>query len=205
MGVIGTRYGFCVNSHFGGIRSITDKYRVALCAAGQDLRESPTLGHSHIPVKHLLKQVEMYHSKRQRGVRPAWLTEFVNDAADLFDPLSDVARVGYDAMLADDRWVVGLFLGRIEIVGGRDDGSTEPPGFEFDVLGLIARFTEVERVRWNAVPAETEEAESFAATSFLSIDGRISENPLRVQVYSVPPSEMGPGLRKYPDGRCDPV
>ena len=163
------------------------------------------MGHSHIPVKHLLKQVEMYRSKRSRGMRPEWVTEFVNQAADLFEPLSDVARVGYDCKLADDRWVIGLFLGRIEIVGGREDGSTQPPGFEFDVLGLIARFTEVERVRWNALPAEREEAETFLATSFLAIEGRIGDHPLRVQVYSVPPSEMGPGLRKYPDGRCDPV
>ena len=164
------------------------------------------MAHSHLPVQHLIRQVEIYRSKRRQGVRPDWLTRFVDDAADLFEPLSEVARVGFDCHLADDRWVVGLYLGSIEIVGGPEDGLAHVPGFEFDVLRLIGQFSEVERIRWNAPQKESEaEGGPSAEGSLLAIDGRVGEHPLRVQVYSQPPQIAGPGLRRYPDGRCDPV
>ena len=99
-----------------------------------------------MPVKHLLKQAETYRSQRAaRDTRPQWVTEFINEAAELFTPVTGVGRVGFDCHLAEDCWVVAMYLGSTEVVGGKDDGHSRHTDFEFDLLELAGRFTEIRR------------------------------------------------------------
>lgn len=175
--------------------------------------------HSHMPVQHLLKQVETYRPQRgERDVRPRWVTDFINETAELFEPIRGLGRVGFDCQLAEDCWVVAMYLGSTEIVGGKDDGQSRPTDFQFDLLELIGRFTEIDHFRWSAFPSGSEDADRSASQvdrsasqvdshfrSCIAIEGRIEENSFCVQLFSEPPRDVGPGFREYPDGRRETV
>ena len=155
--------------------------------------------HSHIPIHHLLRQVEDHRQRRQgRDIRPRWLTEFITGVAPLFEPLSETGRVGFDCQL-EDFWRVGMYLGSTEVIGGRNDGLSRPANFEIDVLKLLDRFTSVERFRWLALPEDGMEP-AGTALSCLSIHGAVDSHPVSLSVYSIPPYEAGPGFREYPNG-----
>jgi hypothetical protein len=163
------------------------------------------VSHSHIPVKHLLKQVEVYRAKRNnRDARPEWAAALIDRAAELFEPLEGVGRVGFDCQLADDRWRVGMFLGATEIVGGPSDGKSRHTNFRFDLQQLAEMFSRIESMTWQALPENGEVGQGWPFSS-VTIDGIYEGNPVRLQLFSIPPAEAGPGLRAYPDGQCKPV
>ena len=159
-----------------------------------------------MPVRHLLKQVEIYKSKRaQRDVRPAWVTEFINSVADLFEPMTDVGRVGFDCRFLEDCWRVDLFLGSTEVVGGPNDGRAEHTNFRFDMKPLLEKFTDIARFDWHSLAPDSGDpnADDAAMGSHVTIEGHVASNLLRLHVCSIPPNTAGPGFKLYPDGRCD--
>lgn len=163
------------------------------------------MSHSHLPVRHLLKQIEIYKSKRaQRGIRPEWLTTFIEDVAELFEPVADDGRVGFDCQLAEEGWTVALYLGGTEMVGGPEDGQSQYTGFQFDLLQLIDRFSEIERFRWSAFP-EGSDLHEGASLSLVTIEGVVGDQWLRLRIHSVPPTDAGPGFRQFPDGRRESI
>lgn len=159
------------------------------------------LSHSHIPpINHLLKQVELHRArKQQRDNRPAWLTLFIDDVVDLFEPMSaDVARVGFDARLEDEVWRVSLFLGTTEMVGGRNDGLNKFTNFEFNICGLLDQFKQLSEFSWTAIP---EPDSDIVANAWLNAFGITTcDEPLRLEVFSVPPQYAGPGFHLFPNG-----
>ena len=158
-----------------------------------------------MPVLHLLKQVEIYRAKRtNRDSRPSWVTELIGQIAELFEPVSEVGRVGFDCQFDEDRWTIGMFLGNTEVVGGMDDGRSVPADFDFDLQRLISLFGHVDLLVWSAWPngGATEETKD---RSFITIEGIVESNPVRLQIHSVPPSDAGPGFHQFSDGRCEPV
>lgn len=162
------------------------------------------MSHSHLPVQHLLKQVETYRARREsRDIRPEWLVDTINDVADLFDPASEVARVGYDCQVDEGRWNVGLYLGRTEFVGGRDDGLSRHAAFSFDVAQLLERFASVESCRWDS--GTDEDGQADLMYSFLEVIGFVDINPVCLRIHAIPPSDAGPGFRRFPNGSDAPV
>lgn len=158
-----------------------------------------------MPVKHLLKQLEIYRStRRNRDIRPPWLTELIDRVSDLFDPTDEVARVGFECRLTEDAWELSLFLGSTEIVGGPADGQTRLANFRLDLRSLLENFTEVNQIEWNANPQGSLGDES-AIPSSLQISGRIGEESLKLVIFAVPPNGSGPGIRKHLNGECEPV
>ena len=89
-----------------------------------------------MPINHLLRNLEN-RERRSGDSRPTWLVELIDQAADLFEPMMSVSRVGFDCWPTETDWVVFLFLGDTEIVGGCDDGRLDPLDFRFDLLGLL--------------------------------------------------------------------
>lgn len=163
------------------------------------------MSHSHIPVKHLLKQVEIYRSRRdKRDARPQWVTAFIDKVADLFEPIVDEGRVGFDCQPVKGRWLVGMYLGSTEIVGGRDDGQSRHTDFQFDLLRLTELFSHIDLLQWSAFP-DRPDSDNLPASSFVTVEGRIDGHAVRLQLYSLPPTEAGPALRQYPDGSCTAV
>ena len=162
------------------------------------------MSHSHMPVKHLLRQVEIYRSKReQRDVRPEWVTRLIERVADLFEPLADEARVGYDCQLAEDRWIVEMFLGATELVGGPRDGQSRYTNFQFDFHHLLDLFATVDRFRWNALPEKLDD--EGTPRSSVMIEGSVDGNSVRLHIYSFPPDDAGPGFRELADGTVQPA
>ena len=163
--------------------------------------------HSHMPVQHLLRQVEIYRSKRQQGeqadVRPAWMTAFIESIAGLFEPLADDGRAGYDCRMIDGTWVLEMYLGATEIVGGPDDGQLRYTNFQFDLNGLLDRFDTIDRFRWNAIPGAADDG--GIARSTVMVSGRVGENQMRMHVHSIPPDDAGPGFREDINGEREPA
>ena len=166
----------------------------------------------HLPIEHFLQRLETAEQDRsdlageraKKESRPEWLTHFIDSVADLFDPLIGVARVGFDCNYTDDAWVVGLYLGSYEIVGGRHDGEARHINFEFDLQQLMAHFNKVSELVWSAFPSPRDTRSSWAR-SYVTIAGQVADQTVRLQVFSVPPVHAEIGMRRYPDGRFEPV
>ncbi len=161
------------------------------------------MSHSHLPVKHLLKQLEIYRTtRRNRDIRPQWLTDLIGQLSELFDPRDDVARVGFDCRLTEEAWELSLFLGRTEIVGGPEDGQTRLANFRLDLRALMDNFRSIDQMQWHANP-HCEEGEEHA--SYLQITGSIDEEPLNLRIFDAPPTGVKPGIRTHQNGEYEPV
>lgn len=160
--------------------------------------------HSHIAVQHLIRQVELYRSKKSnRDVRPEWVTRLIEELAELFEPVKGVARVGFDCRPDEGAWEISLYLGSIEVVGGRADGETRYPNFEFNLAGLCDRFERIDRFKWTSLPGEENQAgHDFG---YITVSGLVQANAVRVHVYSVPPAGREPGIREYANGAHVPA
>ncbi len=164
------------------------------------------MSHSHLVIRHLVKQIEGFAARPpQRRELPPWMQQFVTDVAELFEPFRGVARPGFECHWGEDRWEVSLFLGETEVVGGPQDGERLPVNFRFDVQGLPARFEQLDALRWNALPDCGADRGSGLALSFLVAEGRVSGQPVTLQVHAAPPETSGPGLRQLADGTSSPA
>ena len=155
--------------------------------------------HSHLLVHHLLKQLENHkRDRRERDRRPEWLNEFVQQIAMLFEPLSGVARVGYQCELTSDGWEARLYLGSTEVVGGREDGRSRLISFEFDFSKLAEEFTRLDEFRWDVCTTS-----DGSAGSFVTLRGLVDEHLICLKIYSRPPCDVGPAFRELPDGTLE--
>lgn len=160
--------------------------------------------HSHMPLRHLLRQLQT--GKHSTGdSRPEWLVELIESVAGLFEPMLGVARVGYDCWPTENDWTVCLYLGDTEIVGGKEDGRQDPPEFSFDLLGLLERIDEVQRLRWSVFPVTADEGQELGDRSFITVIGRVADNQVRIRLLSIAPDAAGPALRLFPNGDCETI
>jgi hypothetical protein len=157
---------------------------------------------SHLSARHLLQQIDSDRSKRaRRDNRPAWLTALLERVADLFDPVDEVGRVGFDCRLDEEGWTMALYLGAVELVGGKTDGQLTCAAFRFDLKSLLDGFSAVERIDW--VVDRNDRLSDPGARSFVAVDGMVGKNRVRLSIYSVAPEAAGPALRRLPDGRYE--
>ena len=166
------------------------------------------MSHSHLALQHLIHKIDSAGPRQKRSAPPAWLPEFVDQVAELFEPFVEVGRVGYECTPSTERWEVSMYLGATEAVGGRIDGEVRSVAFQFDLLRLSAIFELVDEFHWNAFPAGTADAELEAKTgerSFVTATGRYRDNALRLRVFCSPPAEVSPGLRHFADGSWEAV
>ena len=160
------------------------------------------MSHSHMPINHLLSSLED-REPRNGDSRPTWLVELIDRAAGLFEPLMSVSRVGFDCWPTEEHWVVYLFLGDTEIIGGRDDGRLDPPDFHLDLLGLIELFDDIQSSRWTVFPVAGDEVGDDR--SFVSLTARYQGNPVCLRLLSIAPDSAGPGLKLFPNGDHEPA
>ena len=138
-----------------------------------------------------------------RDHRPEWLAELTDCVAELFEPLRDVARVGYDCRPVEGRWQLDVFLGPSETIGGAQDGYQQVPSFRFDLRALFRCFDRVDNCQWLAAPsgeaARGDQPALPPGFSQLQIEGETHGCPLAITVSSLPPEEIGVGLKIYGD------
>lgn len=157
--------------------------------------------HSHLAVHHLIRQVEA-DRLRPRDRRPGWLTEMIDELANLFEPISISGRVGYDCTWQDDHWNLQMYLGRVELVGGMRDGLQKPLNFEFDVRVLLKYFSTLERVIWTSIPDEQANESSLRTSpAGLLVSGTVADQHLILTILEQAPLETAPALQMHADGR----
>ena len=154
-----------------------------------------------------MKQIENYSSEQKSiNCRPTWLSNFVDEVADIFNPTAEVGRVGFDCRFSEEFWEVGLFLGSTEIIGGQRDGQYIAASFQFDLLQLLDRFESVNRFHFNFLDQTELEETSDSASAYITIEGHLADLEIvRLNVFSTPPTEAGPGFRKSHDGKINTV
>jgi hypothetical protein len=173
----------------------------AAMPSGADCLGVFPLPHSHLAIRHLIRQLEIRGRSPRPHTPPEWLKDLLHQAADFFDPCSGDARAGYECRQTPNGWEAAIFLGANECVGGRDDGRIQPANFRFDVRALLERFDRTESVTWSAFP------ESDAATpsdrSFLTVTGIVGSERVTLQICAGPPESCGPAMKIYSDGRYE--
>jgi hypothetical protein len=140
-----------------------------------------------------------------RHASPAWLVQFIDNFSQRFEPFSGVARVGYECQKAENGWEVAIFLGEHEIVGGAADGQLRPINFRFDLKNIDAEFDQLSTISWNAFPSSHVCLEMMADLSFLTIEGIVHGEHVRLQLHAGPPDSIGPAIREHVDGRLELV
>ena len=160
------------------------------------------MDHSHLPNNHILRNLED-REPRSGDSRPNWLVELIDRAAVLFEPLMSVSRVGFDCWPTEDHWVLYLFLGDTEIIGGSDDGRLDPPEFHFDLLALFELLDDVQSSQWTVFPVADDETGSDR--SFVSLMAKYQGNPVCLRLLSIAPGHAGPGLKLFPNGDRETV
>ncbi len=165
--------------------------------------------HSHTSIQYLVKKAEeLAHRREKKDIRPDWLTHFIQKTADLFEPATGAARVGYDCRYNADQWNVMFYLGDAEIFGGMHDGKRARIAFDFNLKELLDRFEVVDSLRYQALSEDSEqlapqECTLIEVTGMLSCEGAAQQ--LTVGILSHPPQEAGPGVRILPNGEIEPV
>ena len=157
---------------------------------------------SHLPVADLIdlaERAEREGRTERPPARPPWLDRFVADAAELFDPLTGLGRVGYRSEPGEDGWAVALFLGATEIVGGPGDGLVAPARFRFDANGLAALFDAAPAIGLDVQPQVNAHGVD-GVDAALTLAGAVDGHPLTVTVLSAPPEGAVPGFKRYAGG-----
>lgn len=151
-------------------------------------------------IEELLEQMEAYRARRaEKDHRPKWLRQFVRQAADLFEPLEQSGRVGFDCRADEHGWIVTMYLGTTEIIGGPRDGQIDHVGFRIDLSELGRLFCDVDQLEWYSVANTDNTTFNDSTRSLLCVKGTIEGNHrIHLELLGTPPRYVGPGL-KIPD------
>ncbi len=153
-------------------------------------------------IEELLEQMEQYRLRREhRDYRPDWLKQFVHQAAGLFEPLGELGRVGFDCQVDEHGWIVCLYLGATETVGGPLDGHIDHASFRLDLNELQRLFGTVHRMEWYSVANPDSRTAEQTIRSLVSVHGVLTGgNEIKLELMAVPPDFVGPGLHCRPNG-----
>lgn len=148
-------------------------------------------------IDELLQQLGEYEAKKElRDNRPDWLDGFVESIARIFEPLSTIGRVGFECQADERGWLVSMFLGTTEIIGGPRDGQIDHAGFVIDVVQLQQQFQKVDRFEWYSI-AEPDKRFHEPIRSLLVISGQIEDSKnIRLELLSSPPKYIDSGLKR---------
>jgi hypothetical protein len=171
----------------------------------QQTLEIAAMSHSHLGARYLLTQIETDRSRRtNRDKLPDWLNGLIEEAAGSFEPLAGVARVGYECVPDEGGWHISLYLGAVEMVGGKADGHSRAPDFRCDLKRLLEQFVRIDELEWTVSPQSSLSGNS-CEQSLITIGGLVGASRVWLSVRSSAPEAVGPGLREFPDGRVESV
>jgi hypothetical protein len=118
--------------------------------------------------------------------------------------LEGVARVGYVCLPDEGGWRLSLYLGAVEMVGGKADGQTRCPDFRCDLKRLLEQFARIDELEWTVWP-QSSLSEHSCEQSLITIGGLVGASRVWLSVRSSAPEAVSPGLREFPDGRVESV
>jgi len=151
---------------------------------------------------------ELFHhltSSQSRRIpqdhRPDWLRRLTEEIAEKFEPLRDIARAGYDCRLDEHGWLLRMYLGTTEIIGGPKDGQIEHASFRMDLKPVLQLFECVDRFEWysltNTDPAEFDGDIRSLLTVTGTVDGA---HQVRLELLASPPRCVGSSLHETGSG-----
>ena len=148
-------------------------------------------------IDELLQQLGEYEAKKEfRDNRPEWLEAFVHQISEIFEPLSSVGRVGFECQADERGWLVSMFLGTTEMIGGPRDGQIDHAGFVIDIIQLQKQFASVDRFEWYSVK-EPDSRFNEPIRSLLVMSGQLETGQnIRLELLSSPPKYIDAGLKK---------
>jgi hypothetical protein len=150
--------------------------------------------------QHFMKQLQTKRAmKNQQKIQPEWVSKFVDQIAELFVPLENDGRVGYECKMNERGWKIRMFLGRTEMIGGRDDGSSLHSNFEFNISELTSIFENLNVLKWETYP-DSSDPNHYQDHSIVIAEGMSSGHFVQLELHSVPPNEIGPGFKQFPNG-----
>ncbi|MCA8983374.1 MAG: hypothetical protein KDA76_06415 [Planctomycetaceae bacterium] len=162
--------------------------------------------HAHTTIQFLVQRAEALAQRRNRKDRkPGWLTQFINETADLFEPETEAARVGFECHFDEAAWRVHFYLGDAEHFGGMLDGKRQRIAFDFDLKQLLDRFELVESLRNRILSADEGDERSTVIEITGVLSAEFGGQRLTVGVLSRPPREAGPGVRIHPNGAIEAI
>ena len=163
---------------------------------GRNHQSTPLALLKSMSPEELLRQLEQYESGRKtKDRRPEWLQQFILQIAELFEPLRDVARAGYDCRMDEQGWLIRMYLGTTEIIGGPKDGQIEHASFRLDVQRLTALFEEVSRLEWYSVTNIEPQDFDGPLRSLISVVGMVGEGQrVQLELLASPPRYVSPGM-----------
>lgn len=149
-------------------------------------------------IEELLEQMEEYRTRReQRDHRPKWLTRFVSTVAGKFEPLTDIGRVGYDCQADEHGWLVRMYLGTTEIIGGPKDGQIEHASFKIDLCCITSLFKTLSRFEWYSVANTDTDQFNETTRSLVSAHGTLEDDQfVRLELLHIPPKYVTPGFSR---------
>jgi len=147
-------------------------------------------------IEELLQQMQEYRLRReQRDHRPDWLKDFIHRTAELFEPLTDVGRVGYECHGDERGWTVCMYLGTTEIIGGPRDGQIDHAGFQIDLNRLSQLMESTTRFEWYSMTDPMDEESRQEIRSLISLHGTIpGGHDIKLELLARPPKHAEPGL-----------
>ena len=148
-------------------------------------------------IEELLQQMEEYRSRRKKNDhRPKWLRVFIHQMAEMFEPLAYSGRVGFDCQAGDNGWIVTMYLGTTEIIGGPRDGQIDHVSFRVDLTRLVRQFKSVERLEWYSVSNEGDDRFNDSTRSLLSVVGQLDNlQTIQLELLATPPKYVESGLK----------
>lgn len=96
-----------------------------------------------------------------------------------------------------------MFLGRLELVGGPEDGRIHSVNFRLDLTHLTNCFDKLDEFFWNAFPDFSAEVEAHEELSVVTASGLVDGLQVRLQIHAAAPETCDPGLRVLPDGEVE--
>ncbi|WP_373651257.1 MULTISPECIES: hypothetical protein [unclassified Schlesneria] len=123
---------------------------------------------------------------------PDWLSSFADDVTSCIRSHDDLAPLGCHFHDMDGIWEITLFASLTEVIGGPHDGRLRPSPFSVDVKPLLAAFSHVDKVTWQALRVDP----SDELGPHLSIEGLVGTKPVWLRITSIAPERFEPGRHR---------
>lgn len=153
-------------------------------------------------IDEVLRQMEEYQLRREeRDYRPTWLKEFIQRISTIFEPLTDAGRVGYECETDEDGWIVCMYLGTTEIIGGPRDGQIDHVSFRLNIQQLVAEFSATHRVEAYSIANDADDRFNEPIRCVIVVHGLVEEqHAVKLEILTAPPKYVAPGLHRGPGG-----
>jgi hypothetical protein len=123
---------------------------------------------------------------------PAWLEPLVEAVASALTAHGPAGPLGLRFRQVEGVWDVLAYALPVELVGGAHDGGLAAPGFSLDLHALLASFSRVDALAWDAHGTGPVGAECGPC---VSVEGEFAGRKVWLRVLAYAPDDESPALK----------